>query len=304
VLDQCTKGIPFSAIDYLHNDNSSESTSAIVKALNNFSDHQYCWADCVAAPIWYSFAAEGHICEELIDPVVGFYGYDNENATDWLHDQGQYLIGRLAQKYPDITAQKVLAAMEKNAADADGGYVYYLFDAFDFCAIDKYKDRLIALLKRDDISWHDMLGTTIAHLQIQEGLPVLKEQLTRLEAKRTGKDRDNGRIIEIKEAIKELESGEALYPDVQAPLCLTRGTTWREECADAEENFYDNESFEDDNFDTGARDHVDPFLDFAEGLTYQQPVIKANNTGRNDPCPCGSGKKYKKCCLDKDLGFK
>lgn len=23
--------------------------------------------------------------------------------------------------------------------------------------------------------------------------------------------------------------------------------------------------------------------------------------GRNDPCPCGSGKKYKKCCLSKDV---
>lgn len=23
-------------------------------------------------------------------------------------------------------------------------------------------------------------------------------------------------------------------------------------------------------------------------------------TGRNDPCPCGSGKKYKHCCLGKD----
>jgi tetratricopeptide (TPR) repeat protein len=23
-------------------------------------------------------------------------------------------------------------------------------------------------------------------------------------------------------------------------------------------------------------------------------------TGRNDPCHCGSGKKYKRCCLDKD----
>jgi tetratricopeptide (TPR) repeat protein len=22
--------------------------------------------------------------------------------------------------------------------------------------------------------------------------------------------------------------------------------------------------------------------------------------GRNEPCPCGSGKKYKRCCLDKD----
>jgi len=23
--------------------------------------------------------------------------------------------------------------------------------------------------------------------------------------------------------------------------------------------------------------------------------------GRNDPCPCGSGKKYKKCCMDKEM---
>jgi tetratricopeptide (TPR) repeat protein len=23
-------------------------------------------------------------------------------------------------------------------------------------------------------------------------------------------------------------------------------------------------------------------------------------TGRNDPCPCGSGKKYKRCCVEKD----
>jgi len=25
--------------------------------------------------------------------------------------------------------------------------------------------------------------------------------------------------------------------------------------------------------------------------------IHSYNTGRNAPCPCGSGKKYKKCCL-------
>jgi len=25
-------------------------------------------------------------------------------------------------------------------------------------------------------------------------------------------------------------------------------------------------------------------------------VIKGERIGRNDPCPCGSGKKYKKCC--------
>lgn len=29
----------------------------------------------------------------------------------------------------------------------------------------------------------------------------------------------------------------------------------------------------------------------------QTPVTTAAKVGRNDPCPCGSGKKHKKCCL-------
>jgi len=28
-----------------------------------------------------------------------------------------------------------------------------------------------------------------------------------------------------------------------------------------------------------------------------QPIKSGRKTGRNEPCPCGSGKKYKKCCL-------
>ena len=33
----------------------------------------------------------------------------------------------------------------------------------------------------------------------------------------------------------------------------------------------------------------------------KQPVRKAaSKVGPNDPCPCGSGKKYKKCCMQKD----
>ena len=30
-----------------------------------------------------------------------------------------------------------------------------------------------------------------------------------------------------------------------------------------------------------------------------QPVRNETKVGRNDPCPCGSGKKYKQCCLAK-----
>jgi len=27
----------------------------------------------------------------------------------------------------------------------------------------------------------------------------------------------------------------------------------------------------------------------------QEPIVNKNKVGRNEPCPCGSGKKYKKC---------
>ena len=39
----------------------------------------------------------------------------------------------------------------------------------------------------------------------------------------------------------------------------------------------------------------------ANGEPKQQPIVKGEKVGPNDPCPCGSGKKYKKCCRDKDL---
>lgn len=31
-------------------------------------------------------------------------------------------------------------------------------------------------------------------------------------------------------------------------------------------------------------------------VSNSKPVVRGERIGRNDPCPCGSGKKYKKCC--------
>ena len=35
---------------------------------------------------------------------------------------------------------------------------------------------------------------------------------------------------------------------------------------------------------------------FADGKSIVRKPVKVTKVGRNDPCPCGSGKKYKKCC--------
>ena len=41
-------------------------------------------------------------------------------------------------------------------------------------------------------------------------------------------------------------------------------------------------------------------LEAEEKLIKETPKVEAikaqEGPGRNDPCPCGSGKKYKKCC--------
>lgn len=50
--------------------------------------------------------------------------------------------------------------------------------------------------------------------------------------------------------------------------------------------FKKDDYYEDDDID----DDIDDF-DFNP-----QPVVKEFKVGRNDPCSCGSGKKYKKCC--------
>jgi uncharacterized protein YecA (UPF0149 family) len=44
------------------------------------------------------------------------------------------------------------------------------------------------------------------------------------------------------------------------------------------------------NYQVGLNNFVSPSTAF-------QPSTPPVKVGRNEPCPCGSGKKYKKCCL-------
>ncbi|TAJ83676.1 MAG: tetratricopeptide repeat protein [Gallionellaceae bacterium] len=37
-------------------------------------------------------------------------------------------------------------------------------------------------------------------------------------------------------------------------------------------------------------------------MSYPDAALRESQINRNDPCPCGSGKKYKKCCMDKPAG--
>jgi len=49
----------------------------------------------------------------------------------------------------------------------------------------------------------------------------------------------------------------------------------------------------DDIFDNEKQKEID------KEYKKTKTVVKGEKIGRNDPCPCGSGKKYKKCCGNK-----
>jgi preprotein translocase subunit SecA len=49
---------------------------------------------------------------------------------------------------------------------------------------------------------------------------------------------------------------------------------------------------------------ADDVDDFDSGLEPSDTIVTgSSHIGRNDPCPCGSGKKYKKCCWGKARHF-
>jgi preprotein translocase subunit SecA len=72
--------------------------------------------------------------------------------------------------------------------------------------------------------------------------------------------------------------------------------------------YYDGD-FEDIEISLGLREQrskqrekneIQKMLEDFEMEDRIQPLISTSSKiGRNDPCPCGSGKKYKKCCLNK-----
>jgi len=56
----------------------------------------------------------------------------------------------------------------------------------------------------------------------------------------------------------------------------------------------------DENFRKQQEDRLKPIPKTSYSSNFEKPqtvVRDGKKVGRNDPCPCGSGKKYKKCCL-------
>lgn len=48
---------------------------------------------------------------------------------------------------------------------------------------------------------------------------------------------------------------------------------------------------------------MDVRLEQLECSNEPEKLVRRVRVGRNHPCPCGSGKKFKKCCISKDGNY-
>ena len=61
--------------------------------------------------------------------------------------------------------------------------------------------------------------------------------------------------------------------------------------------FYTRNGFKDEHREVAGFKKVNGSWLYAEGRLAGTTIVRAGpKVGRNDPCPCGSGKKYKQCC--------
>ncbi len=122
---------------------------------------------------------------------------------------------------------------------------------------------------------------------------------------------------EVAEALDDIEQLMHTPPDPEGDVASDADAPHEDDDAGYDEDDDDSEGDEDDDDDGISA--IDPpdlyerldivfelphFLKFfdtlrrSEMIRAQGPARRTDGPGRNDPCPCGSGKKYKKCCGD------
>lgn len=262
---------PVDAIEFLYNHPADERiVEKIVFHIKNYFNEDVLydeasgeWSD---AGLWYAIVAENHLDMRYVEPIAGLFEIDADE--DAMYEQVSYLTGALCEKYGDEVVSIFISALEDYIKRNKKTPFLYLIDALCFADLDKYKNRILAFLKPDTY-WVDSFVSTASILQIKEAIPIIKKLIAADEIKaEIGEDPlADSRLIEFKYALEELETGEKEFPDYP--------DTW-----------YEQRKSRGD-----WKKHFNRYFGKAANS-------KPKKIGRNDPCYCGSGKKYKKCCID------
>ncbi|MBI3486201.1 hypothetical protein HY025_04680 [Candidatus Daviesbacteria bacterium] len=220
-LDHPVGYFPFTAVEYLQKHRlTKELEDKIVFALTHV-DNTSGTAD------YYAFVAEEHLSKKFIEPIVNHFTKKGVQTYEHLEEELNYLLQKLATKYPDVVMEKVMPALEKVFYDEDNQTFWpYLFEVFQFVDKRKYTPWFIKVMKMT-FELDDTFLDRIIYLGIPETIPHIRKVLDS-----NNWNPDDINIEKLEQNYTKLVNGK--FPqNAPKPSLLTRDK-WKHYLMDAE----------------------------------------------------------------------
>ena len=225
-----------------------------------------------------------------------------------LHEDDDMLAGRCIDALSRIGTDAVVAALAEDFANAERHFRLYAANVFDNIHSDLAVEKTVSLLAREEDRQvrQDLAHAALSHFAWEAIEPVrqlLRSQRLDFELRHLRDylvetctimderfpEYDEWRAAGEREREEQRQHMETLKDNPMAALSWALGRLQDDDASDGPEE----------------RKTIPPASDLAplDGiLSDSRSDAGANRVGRNDPCPCGSGKKYKKCCMRKPHG--
>ena len=211
--------------------------------------------------------------ENAVEDIAETYAVEKIHSTDWDWDGITGESYRLFGFHLDVPQETLARLNPTNFRDLLTEKAREIFDAKLASFGDDLMDHLIKviMLQAIDQQWKDHL-LSIDHLKEGIGLRGYGQKDPKQEYKKEAYQLFMDLITRIRQEVVE-----KIY--------------WIQIAREQEEVERDIVQIEEQQ-----QKKQKLVFNLVEGGTAPQPIKSKKTAGRNDPCPCGSGKKYKKCC--------
>ncbi|MBM4066788.1 MAG: hypothetical protein FJ266_14310 [Planctomycetes bacterium] len=274
-INEVNIGYAFQIIEALSRDGEKyrdRIVSLLAEEIKDFENNPMRWME----PLVVALSGEMRL-ESAIPLIIEKLKID----SDFLAEQCTFALSR-------IGTDSVIEAVSKVFSDADSHFRSYASDVFRRIHSDLLVKRALEFLaKEEDYGIRTMLGMALLNNFAYDGLEAVRKLIISGTYDPFITDLQEDLIIActiMEERITEYDEWKEAVGQRQAEAEGRKENFFKKLTRSAQDEETDHQTFE----NTMQNNHEVHTI-----------FRDASKIGRNEPCPCGSGKKYKKCCLGK-----
>lgn len=268
ILDTQRYGIPYEAIAFLRGlEKDVEVEAKIIERikgaynedviLGNSSKQTY------HSALWYCIVAENHLSLEIVEWIAKLFSSEAIPDWDMLNEQLLYLVGASSSKFPEAVDSYLDAIRKAIRLDDPKPPYMYLYESVFFVSTTSQQEKVLSLLK-ENIDRKSLFSVMLAEKGYDWAKATIEELKNAHGEKHSKGSEGYHTLEEYNYALSIIDQ------NVKAQCFFSMRPEWDVHYKGLEPMFIEQEA---------------------------PSLMDLSKVGRNDLCPCGSGKKYKKCCL-------